>query len=319
MTPCDRPAERFAFSGLVAVVREIGGKMQVICQRTLAGSIRTSGVALHSGAVVDLELHPAPPDTGIVFRRVDLGGKTVRATVDNVVKTRFATTLAEGGARISTVEHLMAAFAGFGVDNATVDVNAAELPILDGSAAPFVALIRAIGVAETQTPRRYLRIEREVCYREGDAVARLRPHDGFRVEYTMEYDHPFFTDQCQHAAVEFANGTFEREVSRARTFGFLSDVEGLRARHLALGGSLENAIVVDDHGILNGDGLRYDDEFVKHKILDAVGDLYLCGHPILGAFEGHRTGHATNNGLLRQLLSQPEACREVTRRADQPR
>ena len=287
--------------------------MRLISQRTLADSINTSGVALHSGALVRLALHPAAADSGIVFRRVDLRGKTVRARVANVVETQYATTLAEGGARVSTVEHLMAAFAGFGIDNATVDVDASELPILDGSAAPFVALIRAAGVADLDAPRRYLQVERTVSYEDGGAIARLRPHDGFRVEYTMDYDHPFFTNGSQHAAVEFANGTFEREVSRARTFGFLSDLETLRARRLALGGSLDNAIVVDDRGILNDDGLRYHDECVRHKILDAVGDLYLCGHPILGAFEGYRTGHAANNGVLRRLLSLPGACRRVTR------
>ena len=289
--------------------------MRLISQRTLVESINTSGVALHSGTIVRLALHPAGADSGIVFRRVDLHGKTVRATVGNVVETRLATTLADGEARVSTVEHLMAAFAGFGIDNATVDVDAPELPILDGSAAPFVALIRKAGVADLDAPRRYLQVERTVSYEDGGAIARLRPHDGFRVEYTMDYDHPFFTGQSQHAAVEFANGTFEREVSRARTFGFLADVKTLRTQRLALGGSLDNAIVVDDSGILNDDGLRYDDECVRHKILDVVGDLHLCGHPILGAFEGYRTGHAANNGVLRQLLSEPGTCQWVTKAA----
>lgn len=284
----------------------------MIGQRTLARSARTDGIALHSGKDVEIAIHPAPPGTGIVFRRVDLRGRTVRASVANVVETRYATTLAEDGVRVSTVEHLMAAFAGLGVDNATVDVNATELPIMDGSAAPFLTLIRNAGVVDQDAPRRYLQVVREVFYQEGCAVAQLRPHDGFRVEYTMDYDHPFFAHQCQHAAVEFAGGTFEREVSRARTFGFLADMEQLRTMRLALGGSLDNAIVVDENGILNGDGLRYHDEFVKHKILDAVGDLYLCGHPIIGAFEGYRTGHATNNGLTRRLLNTPGAFRAVT-------
>ncbi len=284
----------------------------MIGQRTLARSTHTQGVALHSGEEVKITIHPAPPDTGIVFRRVDLRGENVRANIANVVKTRFATTLAENGAQVSTVEHLMAAFAGLGVDNAGVDINATELPILDGSAAPFLDLIRAAGVVDQAAARRYLQVVREVSYAEGRAVARLRPHDGFRVEYTMAYDHPFFADQCQHAAVEFAGGTFEREVSRARTFGFLADMDHLRTRRLALGGSLDNAIVVDDDGIVNDDGLRYHDEFVKHKILDVVGDLYLCGHPILGAFEGYRTGHTANTGLVRRLLQEPGAIRSVT-------
>ena len=284
----------------------------MIGQRTLARPIRAEGIALHSGKEAAITIHPAPPDTGVVFRRVDLRGQNVRANAANVVETRFATTLAEDGVRVATVEHLMAAFAGLCVDNAVVEVNAPELPIFDGSAAPFLDLIRDAGVAEQGAPRRYLQVVREVSYTEGGAVAHLRPHDGFRVEYTMDYDHPFFADQCQHAAVEFANGTFEREVSRARTFGFLADMETLRASRMALGGSLDNAIVVDDDGILNDDGLRYHDEFVKHKILDAVGDLYLCGHPILGAFEGYRTGHATNNGLIRRLLDEPDAFRAVT-------
>ena len=284
----------------------------MISQRTLAAPACARGIALHSGQEAAITIHPAPPDTGIVFRRVDLRGKNVRANVANVVETRLATTLAEDGARVATVEHLMAAFAGLCVDNAIVEVNAPELPIFDGSAAPFLALMRDSGVAEQHAPRRFLQVLREVSYTEGCAVAHLRPHDGFRVEYTMDYDHPFFADQCQHAAVEFANGTFEREVSRARTFGFLADVEQLRTMSMALGGSLDNAIVVDDDGILNDDGLRYHDEFVKHKILDAVGDLYLCGHPILGAFEGYRTGHATNNGLVRRLLDEPGAFRAVT-------
>lgn len=281
-------------------------------QHTLASTAVAAGVGLHSGACAELAIHPAPPDSGIVFRRVDMGGLTVRANVANVVETRLATTLARGEVRVSTVEHLMAAFAGLGVDNATVDVNAAELPILDGSAAPFVASIQAAGVVEQQAPRRYLQVVREVSYADGGAVAKLCPHHGFRVEYTMDYDHPFLVDQCQHAVVEFVGGTFEREVGAARTFGFLSDMAELRAMRLALGGSLDNAIVMDDEGMMNADGLRYHDEFVKHKVLDAVGDLYLCGHPILGAFEGYRSGHGANNGLVKRLLSEPGAARAVT-------
>ena len=249
----------------------------------------------------------------MVFRRSDMGHHaTVRATVENVVDTQYATTLACGEVRVSTVEHLMAALAGFGIDNAEVDVTGPEVPILDGSAAPFVQLIESAGVVEQRAPKQYLRVLRRVAYSDGGAVAELKPHRSFRVEYTMKYDHPYLQSQCQHAAVDLCAGAFANEVSRARTFGILADMEALQARNLVRGGSLDNAIVVDDHGLLNEGGLRYHDEFVKHKILDAIGDLYVCGYPIIGAFFGCQSGHGTNHGLLRQLMAAADAYEIVT-------
>ena len=273
-------------------------------QRTTKRAVSVAGVGLHSGGGTRLTVRPAGAGTGIVFRRIDDGvGEPIAATVANVVDTRLATTLGLGDTRVATVEHLLAAFAGLGVDNAFVDVAGEELPVMDGSAAPFVRLLRAAGVREVAAPKRFLRVLREVTVADGDAVARLQPHDGFRVEYTMEYDHPFFDGQPQYAVVDFATATFERDVSRARTFGFLKDVAKLQAAGLALGGGLDNAVVLDDDGVINAGGLRYQDEFAKHKILDVIGDLYLCGHPIIGAFAGHRSGHTTNNALLRKLLA----------------
>lgn len=273
-------------------------------QRTTKRAVSVAGVGLHSGGGTRLTVRPAGAGTGIVFRRIDHGlGEPVAATVANVVDTRLATTLGSGDTRVATVEHLLAAFAGLGVDNAFVDVAGEELPVMDGSAAPFVRLLRAAGVREVAAHKRFLRVLREVAVVDGDAVARLLPYDGFRVEYTMEYDHPFFDGRPQYAVVDFATATFERDVSRARTFGFLKDVAKLQAAGLALGGGLDNAVVLDDDGVINEGGLRYQDEFARHKILDVIGDLYLCGHPIIGAFAGHRSGHKTNNALLRKLLA----------------
>ena len=306
--PCASSAVRIPNDG---AGRTSGG---TISQRTLAREAEAVGIGLHCGREVRLTLRPAAPNTGIVFRRADLGPRSlVKACAANVVDTDLATTLGDGAVRVATVEHLMAAFAGCGIDNARVDLSAPELPIMDGSAAPFVALIRDAGIVEQNACRRFLRVLRTVTYSDGQAVAMLRPYDGFRVEYTMNYDHPFFADQCQHAAVDVCAATFARDVSRARTFGFLADMDALRAKDMARGGSLDNAIVVDDDGILNEDGLRYDDEFVKHKILDAIGDLYLCGRPILGAFSGYTTGHGANHALLRALLEDPSAYESVTR------
>ena len=264
-------------------------------------------MGLHSGGSARLTIRPAGAGTGIIFHRIDEGrGEPVAATVANVVDTRLATTLGRGETRVATVEHLLAAFAGLGVDNAFVDVAGPELPVMDGSAAPFVRLLRAAGVTEVAAPKRFLRVLREVTVADGAAVARLQPYDGFRVEYTMEYDHPFFHGCPQYAVVDFASATFERDVSGARTFGFLADVAKLQAAGLALGGGLDNAVVLDEYGIINAGGLRYRDEFAKHKILDVIGDLYLCGYPIIGAFTGHRSGHTTNNALLRKLLADQE-------------
>ena len=280
----------------------------MIGQRTLGSTVCTAGVGLHSGESVQLTIRPAPPDAGIVFRRDDLRRRVaIRATAANVVDTRLATTLGAGEVRVATVEHLMAAFAGLGIDNARIDLNGPELPILDGSAAPFVALLEHAGIVEQSVPKRFLRMVREVVCTVGCSVARLAPCDGFRIEYTMCYDHPFFVGQRQYATLDFSASAFVRDVSRARTFGILTEIEDLKAMGLVRGGSLDNAVVVDDNGILNDDGLRYEDEFVKHKMLDAVGDLYLVGHPIIGAFSGYQSGHATNNALLRQLLADRDA------------
>ena len=286
----------------------------LIRQRTLANEACAAGVGLHSGAHVELALRPALPGSGIVFRRVDLGRHaTVPATVENVVDTRNATTLACGEVRVSTVEHLMAALAGTGIDNAQIDVTGPELPIMDGSAAPFVNLIQRAGIAEQRAPKRYLRVLRPIGYGDGCAVAMLKPHRGFRVEYTMRYEHTYLRTQCQHAVVDVCTDAFAHDVSRARTFGFLAELEELQARNLAQGGSLDNAIVIGEDDILNEGGLRYHDEFVKHKILDAIGDLHICGYPIIGAFVGRQSGHTTNHGLLRRLLATPGAYEIVTK------
>ena len=258
-----------------------------------------------------MTIRPHPPDTGIVFRRGDLGC-SVEAKAQNVVDTQLATTLGDDDVRISTIEHLMATFAGLGIDNAEVDVTGSELPIMDGSAAPFVRLIRAAGIEEQPAPKRFLEVTREVIWTDGCAVTSLSPHDGFRLEYTMNYDHPYFEGISQHASVDFSSRAFIRDISPARTFGFLSDIERLRAMDLVRGGSLDNAVVVDDDGVLNDEGLRCEDEFVKHKILDAIGDLYVAGHPIIGAFSGYQSGHGSNNGLVRQLLADPGSYRSVT-------
>ena len=297
----------------VPVGQDCCGGSDLTVQRTLREEVRAAGVGLHSGERIQLALRGAGPDAGIVFRRTDLGPRaTVKAAVDNVIDTQFATTLANGEVRVSTVEHLMATLAGFGIDNAEVDVSGPEVPIMDGSAAPFVQLIERAGVARQRAPKRYLRILGEVAYAEGCAVARLKPHAGFRVDYTMRYDHPFLRRQTPRAALEVTTETFVGEISPARTFGLLEDMEELRARNLIRGGSLENAIVVDDEGILNPEGLRHPDEFVRHKVLDAIGDLYMCGYALQGAFVGRQSGHGINHGLLRRLLATPSAYRIVT-------
>ncbi|MCZ6619496.1 MAG: UDP-3-O-acyl-N-acetylglucosamine deacetylase, partial [Gammaproteobacteria bacterium] len=262
---------------------------------------------------VYLTLRPAPVDTGIVFIRTDLDELvSLRAHAENVGDTTLATSLTNGKVEISTVEHLMSAFAGLGIDNAYVDVSAPELPIMDGSAAPFVFLLQSAGAEEQPAPKKFVRINRTVSYSKGDVSVELRPYDGFRVEYTLLYDHPVFRKHKKSACVEFSTMSFVKEVSRARTFGFLADYEKLRSMNLARGGSLDNAVVVDDYRILNDEGLRLEDEFVKHKILDAIGDLYLLGHSMIGAFSGYKSGHASNNALLRKLLADKNAFEIVT-------
>jgi UDP-3-O-[3-hydroxymyristoyl] N-acetylglucosamine deacetylase len=281
-------------------------------QRTLRNVIRATGVGLHTGEKVDLTLRPAAPDTGIRFRRVDLDRPVeIRATPFNVGDTRLSTSLVEGDVKVSTVEHLLAAFAGLGIDNAYVDLNGTEVPIMDGSAAPFVFLLQSAGVEEQNRAKRFIRIKRPIEVRDGDKVARFLPYNGFKVEFSIDFDHPAFTERCNHATIDFSTASFVRELSRARTFGFLREIEALRQQNLALGGSLDNAVVVDEYRVLNEEGLRYEDEFVKHKILDAIGDLYLLGHTLIGAFCGHKSGHALNNRLLRQLAADESAWEEV--------
>ena len=285
----------------------------MIRQRTLKNVIKATGVGLHTGDKVFLTLRPAAANTGIVFRRVDLPEPVeIEARPQNVGETTLSTTLVKGSVRISTVEHLLSALAGLGIDNAYVDVSAAEVPIMDGSAGPFVFLIQSAGVEEQNVPKRFIRIKRALRVEDGDKWACFEPYDGFKVTFTIDFDHPAFRSDTQTASIDFSSTSFVKEVSRARTFGFMRDIEALRKRRLALGGSMDNAIVVDNYRILNEDGLRYADEFVKHKILDAIGDLYLLGHSLIGSFTGYKSGHGLNNQLLRELLTQKDAWESVT-------
>ncbi len=280
----------------------------MIKQRTLKNTIRATGVGLHSGDKVYLTLHPAEPNTGIRFRRVDLEPPVmIEARPENVGETMLSTTLVKGDVKIATVEHLLSAMAGLGVDNAIVDVSAAEVPIMDGSAGPFVFLLQSAGLCEQDAPKKYLRIKKAVRVEEQDKWAAFEPFDGFKVTFTIDFEHPAFPSHLKTAEMDFSSTTFVKEVSRARTFGFMRDIEFLRENNLALGGSLDNAIVVDDDKVLNEDGLRYADEFVKHKILDAIGDLYLLGYSLIGEFKGFKSGHALNNRLLLTLLENPDA------------
>lgn len=282
-------------------------------QRTLKNVIRATGIGLHTGKKVYLTLRPAAPNTGIVFRRVDLDPAVeIKAICKNVGETTLSTTLCDGEAKISTVEHLLSAMAGLGVDNAYVDLNAPEVPIMDGSAGPFVFLLQSAGIVEQRSPKKFIRIKKPVVVEQDGKWARFDPFNGFKVGFTIEFNHPVFESSKQSAEIDFSSTSFLREVSRARTFGFIRDVERLREMNLVLGGSLENAVVVDDYRVLNEDGLRYEDEFVKHKILDAIGDLYLLGHSLVGAFAGYKAGHALNNMLLRKLVEQTDAWEEVT-------
>ncbi len=284
----------------------------MVGQRTLKNSIRASGVGMHTGKKVLMTLRPAAPDTGIVFRRTDLGDAAeVRAHAENVTDTALGTTLANGDTKVSTVEHLLSAFAGLGIDNAIVEVSAPEVPIMDGSAGPFVFLLQSAGIEEQRTPKRFVRVKHTVRVEDGTKWARFDPFDGFKVNFEIEFNHPVFKRRSQKASMDFSTTSFLREVSRARTFGFMRDLEKMRARNLALGGNLDNAIVLDDFRVLNEDGLRYEDEFVKHKILDAIGDLYLLGHSLIGEFSGYKSGHELNNKLLRTLLADKSAWEEV--------
>jgi UDP-3-O-[3-hydroxymyristoyl] N-acetylglucosamine deacetylase len=282
----------------------------LIKQRTLKNVIRAMGVGLHTGKKVYLTLRPAPIDSGIRFRRIDLEVPVeILARPEKVGDTNLSTTLVEDGVRISTVEHLLSAIAGLGIDNAYIDLSADEVPIMDGSSGPFVFLIQSAGIVEQNKAKKFIKIKR---VEEGDKWVEFQPFDGFKVSFEIDFDHPFFTRQKQTCQINFSTTSFVKEVSRARTFGFQKDIEYLRANNLALGGSQDNAIVLDDYRVLNEDGLRYDNEFVKHKILDSIGDLYLLGHSLIGAFSGYKSGHALNNRLLLALLADTEAWEEVT-------
>ena len=286
-------------------------------QRTLKTTIKTTGVGLHSGARVELVLRPAAPDTGIVFHRVDLPTPVeLPADARNVGDTRLSSTLRRDGVSISTVEHVMSALAGLGIDNLHIDVAGPEIPIMDGSAAPFVFLLQSAGIVEQGAKKKFLRIVAPVEARDGDKWARFDPFNGFKLDFTIDFPHPMFGSENRQVVIDFAEHSYVREVARARTFGFMQDVEAMRAAGLGLGGSLQNAVVLDDARVLNAEGLRYDNEFVKHKVLDAIGDLYLLGHPLIGQYTAFKSGHALNNALARALLQRPEAFEFVTFRAE---
>jgi len=280
----------------------------VLKQRTLKNAISATGVGLHSGQKVSMTLRPAPVDTGIVFCRVDLPqAPTIKADPFHVSDTRMCSGLEANGAKVMTVEHLMSALAGLGIDNLYVDLTASEVPIMDGSASPFVFLVQSAGIAEQSALKRFIRVKSAISVTDGDKWVKLEPYNGFRVTLSIDFDHPVFDHSGKAVTVDFADTSFIKEISRARTFGFMHEVEYLRNNGLALGGSLDNAIVMDEFRVLNTDGLRYDDEFVKHKALDAIGDLYMLGHPLIGAFSGNKSGHALNNQLLRALLQDQSA------------
>jgi UDP-3-O-[3-hydroxymyristoyl] N-acetylglucosamine deacetylase len=291
----------------------------MIKQRTLKSMVRATGVGLHSGMKVYMTLRPAAENTGIVFRRVDLEPPVdIPADPFHVQDTRLASCLEKNGAKVSTVEHLMSALAGIGIDNLYVDLNAPEVPILDGSAGPFVFLLQSAGIEEQSAPKKFVRIKKPIEVREEDRWVKFEPHPGFKISLTIDFDHPAFDKTGRSLTIDFSETSYVKEVARARTFGFMQDVDTLRDQGLALGGSLSNAVVLDDSKVLNSDGLRYKDEFVKHKVLDALGDLYLLGHPIIGAFSGCKSGHALNNALLRRLLADSAAWEYATfDRADQ--
>ncbi len=282
-------------------------------QRTLKSSIKATGVGLHSGKKIMLKILPAPVNRGIIFRRVDLNPPVeIAAAADNVTDTKLSTSIGVDGANVSTVEHLLSAFAGLGIDNAYVEVDASEIPIMDGSAGPFVFLIQSAGIVEQNSHKRFIRIKKSVVVEEDDKWARFDPFDGYKVDFSIDFDHPAISGENLQACIDFSTTSFVKEISRARTFGFLKDIEHLRANNLALGGSYDNAILIDDYRILNDDGLRYKNELVKHKILDVIGDLYLLGHSLIGAFSGYKSGHALNNRLLMALLSDEQAWEEVS-------
>jgi UDP-3-O-[3-hydroxymyristoyl] N-acetylglucosamine deacetylase len=284
------------------------GNVPMIKQRTLKNIVRATGVGLHTGEKVFLSLRPAAPNTGIIYRRIDLDPIIeIPANPYAVQDTRLSSCLEKSGVRVQTVEHLMSALAGLGIDNAYVDLSAGEVPIMDGSASPFVFLIQSAGMEEQSAAKKFIRVVKPVEVRSGEKWVKFEPYNGFRIDFSIEFNHPVFSSSNERVVVDFEHTSYIKEVSRARTFGFMQDVENMRAHGLALGGSLDNAIVMDEFRVLNADGLRYEDEFVKHKALDAIGDLYLLGHPVIGAYSAYKSGHALNNELLRRLLEDKAA------------
>ncbi len=285
----------------------------MVKQRTLKNSVHATGVGLHTGERVDMTLRPAPANSGIVFRRVDLSPVAeIRAEALAVHDTRLSTCLEANGTRVATIEHLMSACAGLGVDNAYVDLSSAEVPIMDGSAGTFIFLLQSAGIVEQSAAKKFIRIKKTVEVKDGDKWVRFEPFNGYKLSFTINFTHPVFATTKQNVTIDLGEHSYIKEVSRARTFGFMQDVEAMRAQGLALGGNLDNAIVMDEYRIINPDGLRFEDEFVKHKVLDAIGDLYLLGHPLIGAFSGYKSGHALNNALLRALLADEQAWELVT-------
>ena len=282
-------------------------------QRTLKSLISASGVGLHTGQKVTIKLRPAPVDTGVVFRRIDLASPVdIPARAELVGDTRLSSCLIKDGARVSTVEHLMSALGGLGIDNVYVDIDAAETPIMDGSASPFVLLVQQAGIEEQAAPKRFLRVTRRVEVKHGDKWARIDPYEGFKLSFSIDFKHPVIDRSTQSVSIDFAETSYLKEIARARTFGFMHEVEDLRDSGLALGGGLDNAVVLDEYRVLNADGLRFADEFIRHKLLDAIGDLYLMGKPLLGAFTAHKSGHALNNQLVRAVLADRSAFEVVS-------
>ena len=285
----------------------------MVKQRTIKTSVKVTGVGLHSGEKVTLGLRPAPANSGIVFCRVDRKPvEQIRANADLVHDTRLSTCMEQNSVRVATVEHLMSALSGLGIDNVYVDLDSAEVPIMDGSAGTFIFLLQSAGIVEQSAAKKFIRVKKAVEVKQGDKWVRFDPFNGYKLTFTINFSHPVFANTKQHVVVDLGEHSYVRDISRARTFGFMQDVEAMRAQGLALGGSLDNAIVMDDYRVLNPDGLRFEDEFVKHKVLDAIGDLYMLGHPIIGAFSGYKSGHALNNALLRELLADAEAWEYVT-------
>ena len=280
-------------------------------QRTLSSSITATGVGLHTGKKINLRINPGQPDRGIVFIRTDMTSESIMASLKNVHDTRLSTTISNGNASVSTVEHLLSALAGLGIDNATIELDGPEVPIMDGSSRPFVFLIQSAGICEQNHPKKFIKITKDIEVIQNDKWAKIEPFDGFKVAFTIDFDHPSFPKETQTSTIDFSTISYLSQVSRARTFGFAKDIENLRKNNLALGGSVNNAIVIDDYKIINEDGLRYKDEFVKHKILDAIGDLYLLGHSLIGSFSAFKSGHHLNNLLLRELVNNENAWEQV--------